>query len=78
MTRIVLVVPTGHGVGLTTTCLGLVNALQQRGVDVGFFKPLGQPRASGAGPDRSTALIRLTSVAAPARADPVRRGWSGR
>jgi len=65
VTRIVLVVPTGHGVGLTTTCLGLVNALQQRAVDVGFFKPLGQPRASGAGPDRSTALIRLTSSLRP-------------
>jgi phosphate acetyltransferase len=42
-----------------------VNALQQRGVDVGFYKPLGQPRARGAGPDRSTALIRLTSILRP-------------
>ena len=65
MTRTVLVVPTGHGVGLTATCLGLVNALQQRGVDVGFYKPLGQPRARGTGDDRSTALIRLTSSLRP-------------
>ena len=50
MTRTLLVVPTGHGVGTTATCLGLVNALQQRGVDVGFYKPLGQPRARGTGP----------------------------
>jgi phosphate acetyltransferase len=65
MTRIVLVAPTGHGVGLTATCLGLVGALQERGVDVGFFKPLAQPRARGTASDRSTTLIRLTSTLRP-------------
>ncbi|MBO0844512.1 MAG: phosphate acetyltransferase [Nocardioides sp.] len=65
MTRTILVAPTGHGVGLTTTCLGLVGALQQRGVDVGFFKPLAQPRAGDSVSDRSTALIRLTSTLRP-------------
>lgn len=65
MTRTLLVVPTGHGVGLTATCLGLVNALRQRGVNVGFYKPLAQPRARGTGDDRSTALITLTSGLRP-------------
>ncbi len=65
MTRTVLVAPTSHGVGLTATCLGLVHALQERGVNVGFYKPLGQPRALGTGTDRSTALIRLTSSLRP-------------
>jgi phosphate acetyltransferase len=65
MSRTVLVVPTGHGVGLTATCLGLVHALESQGVNVGFYKPLGQPRARGAGVDRSTALIRLTSRLSP-------------
>jgi phosphate acetyltransferase len=65
MSRTLLVVPTGHGVGLTATCLGLVNALQQLGVNVGFYKPLAQPRARGTGSDRSTALIRLTSALRP-------------
>ena len=65
MTRTVLVAPTSHGVGLTATCLGLIHALQERGVNVGFYKPLGQPRASGTGTDRSTALIRLTSSLRP-------------
>ena len=60
-----MVVPTGHGVGLTGTCLGLVHALQQRGVDVGFFKPLGQPAAGGVRTDRSTALVRLTTALRP-------------
>jgi len=65
MTRTLLLVPTGHGVGLTATCLGLVHALRQEGVDVGFFKPLSQPRARGHGTDRSTALIRLTTSLQP-------------
>jgi phosphate acetyltransferase len=64
MTRTLLVVPTGHGVGLTGTCLGLVHALQQHGVDVGFFKPLGQPSAART-VDRSTALVRLVSTLRP-------------
>jgi phosphate acetyltransferase len=65
MTRIVLVVPTGHGVGLTATCLGLVEALLQQAVNVGFYKPLAQPRAVVPGTDRSTGLIRLTTALRP-------------
>lgn len=65
MTRTLLVVPTGHGVGLTASCLGLVNALQRQGVDVGFGKPLAQPRLHGLGADRSTALVTLTSGLRP-------------
>jgi phosphate acetyltransferase len=65
MTRTLLLVPTGHGVGLTATCLGVVHALRQRGVDVGFFKPLSQPRGHGHAGDRSTALIRLTTDLQP-------------
>lgn len=65
MTRTILVVPTGHGSGLTSTCLGLVSALQQRGVNVGFYKPLEQPRSGVFGADRSSALIRLTSTLRP-------------
>ena len=78
MTRTLLVAPTGHGVGLTATCLGLVHALEQQGVDVGFYKPLAQPRARrrrrgpvhGAGPAHVHA--------APAGADRRRPGASRR
>ena len=65
MTRIVLVVPTGHGVGLTATCLGLVEALQQQAVNVGFYKPLAQPGPAGPVTDRSTGLVRLTTALRP-------------
>ncbi len=70
MTRIILVVPTAQGSGLTSTCLGLVGALQRHGVDVGFCKPLSQPGSPG-GVDRSTALIRLTSTLVPPDPIPV-------
>ena len=65
MTRIVLVVPTGHGVGLTATCLGLVEALLQQAVNVGFYKPLAQPGPAGPVTDRSTGLVRLTTALRP-------------
>lgn len=62
MARTLLVVPTGHGVGLTATCLGLVRALDREGVSVGFVKPIGQrsfgPHVTA---DNSTALVRLIS-----------------
>ena len=77
MTRTLLVAPTGHGVGLTATCLGLVHALERQGVSVGFYKPLAQPRARGADQDRSTALVRLTLDPAAARADLRHPGGAG-
>jgi phosphate acetyltransferase len=65
VTRTLLVVPTGPHVGLTSACLGLLRALDERGVRVGFVKPLGQPRGDG-GPDASVDLVRgLTSLRPP-------------
>jgi len=72
MTRTVVVAPTAHGSGLTSICLGLVGALQRQGVDVGFCKPLAQPRSpSTTSTDRSTALIRLTAFLNPPEPIPV-------
>lgn len=68
MTRRILVVPTVHGSGTSTVCLGLVHALDADGVDVGFVKPLAQPRAGDA-PDISVDLIRLVTPLDPP--DPV-------
>jgi phosphate acetyltransferase len=68
MARSLLVVPTGAGAGLARTCLGLVRALDRQGVNVGFVKPVAQPRPDG-GPDRSAALVAaITSLRPP---DPV-------
>src|ERR1039458_4332278 len=64
MARTLLVVPNAAGVGLARTCLGLVWALDRRGVNVGFVKPVAQPRADG-GPDRSTALVAAITALRP-------------
>jgi phosphate acetyltransferase len=64
MARTLLVVPTAAGVGLARTCLGVVRALDRRGVNVAFVKPVAQPRADG-GPDRSTALVAATTTLRP-------------
>jgi phosphate acetyltransferase len=64
VTRTLLVVPTAAGVSLARTCLGLVRALDRRGVNVAFVKPVAQPRADG-GPDRSIALARAATALRP-------------
>jgi len=56
MARSLLVAPAAEGVGLARTCLGLLRALDRRGVKVAFVKPVAQPRADG-GPDRSIARV---------------------
>lgn len=55
-----LLAPTGFGVGLTSTSLGLVRALERSGLKVGFLKPIAQHHRSDAGPERSTGLIAAT------------------
>jgi phosphate acetyltransferase len=57
MARSLLVAPAAEDVGLARTCLGLLRALDRRGIKVAFVKPVAQPRADG-GPDRSAARVR--------------------
>ena len=64
MTRTLLVVPTATGASVARTCLGVVRALDRRGVNVGFVKPVAQPRDDGS-PDRSAALVRATTALLP-------------
>src|SRR3984893_18260053 len=64
MSRTLLVVPTAAGASLARTCLGLVRALDRRGLNVAFVKPVAQPRADG-GPDRSIALATATTALRP-------------
>jgi phosphate acetyltransferase len=58
--------PSGAKVGLTSVALGLVRALDNRGVRVTFCKPIGQPAAKAKGPERSTHFIRATTSLRPA------------
>lgn len=52
--------PTDFGVGLTSTSLGLVGALERSGLRVGYLKPIAQARAGDPGPERSSELIART------------------
>lgn len=61
------VTATGTGTGLTSVCLGLVRALEQRGVKVAFCKPIAQTLAREAGPERSTHLVKATLGLEPAQ-----------
>lgn len=60
MSHCILVVPTGHGVGLTSASLGMARALQREGLRVGFCKPVGRLDRRRVGPERSAELARLT------------------
>ncbi|GAB96455.1 phosphate acetyltransferase [Kineosphaera limosa] len=59
MTRRILLAPTSHDSGLSSTCLGLIHALDERGIDVGYLKPLAQ--ATHGHPDHTTDLVRLVT-----------------
>ena len=56
----ILLVPTSEGAGLTSACLGLIQALDTIGLKAGFLKPLRQDELNGPGPDRSCALVGST------------------
>ncbi len=56
-----MLIPIGSGVGVTSISLGLVRAFAREGVKVSFFKPVAQPKPLYAGPEASTAVIRLGS-----------------
>lgn len=38
----ILLIPTGEGVGLTSACLGMIYALDCKGINAGFLKPFSQ------------------------------------
>lgn len=67
MKHVFFLAPITHGVGLTSVSLGLLHALDQRGLRVAFFKPVGQ-QPDGE-PERSTHFVRATCSVSPA--DPV-------
>jgi len=43
MSHRIMLIPVGFGVGLTSVSLGLLHACQQKGINVGHFKPISQP-----------------------------------
>ncbi|WP_437612759.1 phosphate acetyltransferase [Erwinia sp. V71] len=64
-----MLIPTGTSVGLTSVSLGVIRAMERKGVRLSVFKPIAQPRSGGNAPDQTTTIIRKNS-AIPA-AEPV-------
>jgi len=65
-----MLIPTGTSVGLTSVSLGVIRAMERKGVRLSVFKPIAQPRAGGDKPDQTTMIIRKNS-SIPA-ADPLK------
>lgn len=61
MSRTIMLIPITAGVGLTSVSLGLLRAMEQKGVRVSFFKPIAQPRKDVDLPDLTTAIVRASS-----------------
>ena len=57
--------PAGRGQGLTTVALGVVEALDRRGVRVAFYKPINENVDEGPEPERSTHFLRAITTLAP-------------
>ncbi|BDM64734.1 phosphate acetyltransferase [Shewanella sp. NFH-SH190041] len=65
MTRKIMLVPIGTGVGLTSVSLGMVRTLERHGVKVQFFKPISQLRSHDTGPERSTTILSKSPTVNP-------------
>ncbi|GAA5188820.1 phosphate acetyltransferase [Ferrimonas gelatinilytica] len=57
MSRAIMLVPVGAGVGLTSVSMGMVRSLERQGAKVNFFKPIAQQRPGDMGPERSTTIL---------------------
>ncbi|MFU9136799.1 phosphate acetyltransferase [Erwinia tasmaniensis] len=61
MSRTIMLIPTGTSVGLTSISLGVIRAMERKGVRLSVFKPIAQPRTGGDVPDQTTLIIRKNS-----------------
>jgi phosphate acetyltransferase len=65
MPHTLFLAPSGSAVGLTSIALGLLHALDSRGIRVAFFKPIGQFFGRDSGVERSTQFVRRTTALQP-------------
>jgi len=61
VSRTIMLIPTGTSVGLTSVSLGVIRAMERKGVRLSVFKPIAQPRSGGDNPDQTTTIIRKNS-----------------
>jgi len=64
---------SGAGVGLTSVCLGIVRALDRRGIRVGFCKPISQNHSEDGEMDPSARFIQTTMGSTPPESIPIQQ-----
>ncbi|KYP97739.1 phosphate acetyltransferase, partial [Sodalis-like endosymbiont of Proechinophthirus fluctus] len=62
MSRTIMLIPTGTNVGLTSVSLGVIRAMEQKGVRLSVFKPIAQPQSGEDTLDTTTRIIRANST----------------
>lgn len=62
MSRIIMLIPTGTSVGLTSVSLGVIRSMKQKGIRLSVFKPIAQPRAGDDALDQTTTIIHSHST----------------
>ncbi|BAE74882.1 Phosphate acetyltransferase [Sodalis glossinidius str. 'morsitans'] len=62
MSRTIMLIPTGTSVGLTSVSLGVIRAMERKGVSLSVFKPIAQPRSGEDTLDATTRIIRANST----------------
>lgn len=65
MSHTLFLAPIGSSVGLTSIALGVLRALDSRGVRVAFFKPIGQLYGRDSPLERSTHFVRQLTALEP-------------
>ena len=61
MSRTIMLIPTSAGVGLTSASMGVLRAMERKGVKVSFYKPISQPRSGGDQPDLTSTIVGYNS-----------------
>lgn len=61
MSRTIMLIPTSAGVGLTSVSMGVLRAMERKGVKVSFYKPIAQPRSGGDQPDLTSTIVSANS-----------------
>src|SRR5699024_4915351 len=69
-----MLIPTGTSVGLTSVSLGVIRAMERKGVRLSVFKPIAQPRTGGDAPDQTTTIVRANSSTTTA-AEPLKMSY---
>ena len=62
MSRTIMLIPTGTSVGLTSVSLGVIRAMERKGVRLSVYKPIAQPRSGKDSLDQTTLIIRKNSA----------------